>query len=154
MPELKIVTNLTLSVLGSIVIGMNDNNKDGGLYNDVVMDRFLNPKNIGDIENADGIGEVGAAACGDIMKLSLKIKDGVIEDARFKTFGCGTAIASADMACSIIKGKTIEEAEKMTNDDIIAGLISIPPVKIHCSVLGEEAVKAAIEDYKKRKESK
>lgn len=125
-------------------------NRQCQLYNDIVMDRFLNPQNVGDIENADGVGEVGSAACGDIMKLSLRIKDGVVEDARFKSFGCGTAIASADVACSLIKGKTIEEAGKITNEDIIKTLVSIPPVKIHCSVLGEEAIKAAIEDYRKK----
>jgi nitrogen fixation protein NifU and related proteins len=120
------------------------------LYNPVVMDHFLNPRNLGDIENADGIGEVGAAACGDIMKISLKIKDGKIEDARFKTFGCGSAIASSSMATELIKGRTIEEALSFTNQSVVDALGGLPPVKIHCSVLAEEAIKAALEDYLKR----
>ena len=120
------------------------------LYNQTVMDHFLNPRNMGDIKDADGIGEVGAAACGDIMKISLKIKDGRIEDARFKTFGCGSAIASSSMATELIKGRTIEEAMSFSNQEVVDALGGLPPVKIHCSVLAEEALKAALEDYVKK----
>jgi len=120
-------------------------------YNPIVMDHFLNPRNMGDLEDADGIGEVGAAACGDIMKISLKISDdGKISDARFKTFGCGSAIASSSMATELVKGKTIEEALKVTNKNVVDALGGLPPVKIHCSVLAEEAIKAALDDYIKR----
>ena len=120
------------------------------LYNQTVMDHFMNPRNMGDLKDANGIGEVGAAACGDIMKISLRIKDGKIEDARFKTFGCGSAIASSSMATELIKGRTIAEAMKLSNQEIIDALGGIPPVKIHCSVLAEEALKAALEDYLKK----
>ena len=121
--------------------------KEYTLYNDTVMDHFLNPRNMGDVESADGVGEVGAAACGDIMKISLKIRDGKIEDARFKTFGCGSAIASSSMATELIKGRTLEEAKHFSNQEVVDALGGLPPVKIHCSVLAEEALKAAIEDY-------
>ena len=117
------------------------------LYNDTVMDHFMNPRNMGDVPEADGVGEVGAAACGDIMKISLKIKDGKIQDARFKTFGCGSAIASSSMATELIKGRTLEEAKNFSNQEVVDALGGLPPVKIHCSVLAEEALKAAIEDY-------
>jgi nitrogen fixation NifU-like protein len=120
------------------------------LYNPTVMDHFLNPRNMGELQDADGIGEVGAAACGDIMKISLKIKDGKIEDARFKTFGCGSAIASSSMATELIKGRSIAEALSFTNQQVVDALGGLPPVKIHCSVLAEEAIKAALEDYVKR----
>ena len=120
------------------------------LYNSTVMDHFMNPKNVGDMEDADGVGEVGAAACGDIMKISLKIKDGRIEQARFKAFGCGSAIASSSMATELIKGRTIEEAMNFTNQEVVDALGGLPPVKIHCSVLAEEAIKAALEDYLKK----
>ena len=121
--------------------------KEYTLYNDTVMDHFLNPRNMGDVESADGVGEVGAAACGDIMKISLKIRDGKIEDARFKTFGCGSAIASSSMATELIKGRTLEEAKNFSNQEVVNALGGLPPIKIHCSVLAEEALKAAIEDY-------
>ena len=121
--------------------------KEYTLYNDTVMDHFLNPRNMGDVNEADGVGEVGAAACGDIMKISLKIRDGKIEDARFKTFGCGSAIASSSMATELIKGRTLEEAKNFSNQEVVDALGGLPPVKIHCSVLAEEALKAAIEDY-------
>ena len=121
--------------------------KEYTLYNETVMDHFLNPRNMGDVQEADGIGEVGAAACGDIMKISLKIRDGKIEDARFKTFGCGSAIASSSMATELIKGRTLEEAKNFSNREVVDALGGLPPVKIHCSVLAEEALKAAIEDY-------
>jgi nitrogen fixation NifU-like protein len=115
-------------------------NESYTLYNETVMDHFINPRNMGDIKDADAIGEVGAAACGDIMKISLKIDDvtGTVIDARFKTFGCGSAIAASSMATELIKGKSIDE------------LGGLPPVKIHCSVLAEAALKAALEDYKKK----
>jgi nitrogen fixation protein NifU and related proteins len=120
------------------------------LYNQTVMDHFMNPRNMGDLNDADGIGEVGAAACGDIMKISLKIKDGKIEDARFKTFGCGSAIASSSMATELIKGRSIDEAMNFSNQEVVNALGGLPPVKIHCSVLAEEALKAALEDYLKK----
>lgn len=120
------------------------------LYNKTVMDHFMNPRNMGDIPEADGIGEVGAAACGDIMKMSLKVENGRITDARFKTFGCGSAIASSSMATELIKGRTLEEAMQFSNQEVVDALGGLPPVKIHCSVLAEEALKAALEDYVKR----
>ena len=120
------------------------------LYNPTVMEHFMNPRNMGDLKDADGVGEVGAAACGDIMKISLKIKDGRIEDARFKTFGCGSAIASSSMATELIKGRTIDEALSFSNQEVVNALGGLPPVKIHCSVLAEEALKAALEDYLKK----
>ena len=120
------------------------------LYNETVMEHFMNPRNMGDLKDADGVGEVGAAACGDIMKISIKIKDGKIEDARFKTFGCGSAIASSSMATELIKGRTIDEAMNFSNQEVVTALGGLPPVKIHCSVLAEEALKAALEDYLKR----
>jgi nitrogen fixation NifU-like protein len=120
------------------------------LYNQTVMEHFMNPRNMGDLKDADGVGEVGAAACGDIMKISLKIKDGKIEDARFKTFGCGSAIASSSMATELIKGRSIDEAMNFSNQEVVDALGGLPPVKIHCSVLAEEALKAALEDYLKK----
>lgn len=116
-------------------------------YSDKVKDHFFNPRNVGKIEDADGIGEVGNAKCGDIMKIYLKIHDGIIEDAQFNTFGCGSAIATSSMATELIKGKPVEEALSLTNSAVVEALDGLPPVKIHCSVLAEEAVKAAIKDY-------
>jgi nitrogen fixation NifU-like protein len=124
--------------------------KEYTLYNDTVMDHFMNPRNLGDINNADGVGEVGAAACGDIMKISIKVEDGKITDARFKTFGCGSAIASSSMATELIKGRSLDEAKSFSNQEVVDALGGLPPVKIHCSVLAEEALKAAIEDYEKK----
>ncbi len=124
------------------------------LYNETVMDHFINPRNMGDIKDADAVGEVGAAACGDIMKISLKIDEttGKIIDARFKTFGCGSAIAASSMATELIKGRTINDVEQnFNNQQIVDALGGLPPVKIHCSVLASEALNAALEDYKKRK---
>jgi len=124
------------------------------LYNNTVMDHFINPRNMGDLKDANAIGEVGAAACGDIMKISLKIDEqtGVVTDVRFKTFGCGSAIAASSMATELIKGRTLDELEKnFTNDNIVDALGGLPPVKIHCSVLAHEALTAAFDDYKKRK---
>ena len=116
-------------------------------YSPLVMEHFTNPRNVGEIENADGVGEVGNAKCGDIMKIYLKIEDGVITDVKFKTFGCGSAIASSSMATSMIIGKTIEEALALTNKEIIDELGGLPPVKVHCSVLADKAIKNAIYDY-------
>ena len=117
------------------------------LYSEKVMDHFRNPRNVGVIEDADGIGEVGNAKCGDIMKIYLKIKDDVIEDAQFDTFGCGSAIASSSMATEMIKGKTVEEALSLTNKEVVDALGGLPAHKLHCSVLAEEAVKSAVKDY-------
>ncbi len=117
------------------------------IYSEKVMDHFANPRNVGEIENADGVGEVGNAKCGDIMKMYLKINNGIIEDVKFKTFGCGAAVATSSMATELIKGKSIEEALKLTNKAVIEALDGLPPAKIHCSVLAEEAMKAAIADY-------
>ena len=117
------------------------------LYTETVMDHFMNPRNVGEIENADGVGEVGNAKCGDIMKMYLKIKDGIIEDVKFETFGCGSAIASSSMATEMIKGKSIEEALAVTNKQVVEALGGLPAHKLHCSVLAEEAVKSAVKDY-------
>ena len=117
------------------------------LYSEKVMEHFANPRNVGEIENADGIGEVGNEKCGDIMKMYLKINGNVIEDVRFKTFGCGAAIATSSIATEIIKGKTIEEALRVTNRAVVEALDGLPPAKVHCSVLAEQAVKTAIWDY-------
>ncbi len=120
------------------------------LYSEKVMDHFMNPRNVGVIEDADGAGEVGNAKCGDIMKIYLKVKNGVITDVKFETFGCGSAIASSSMSTEMIKGKPIKEALTLTNKAVAEALDGLPPHKMHCSVLAEEAVKAAIEDYYKR----
>lgn len=117
------------------------------MYSEKVMDHFANPRNVGEIENADGIGEVGNAVCGDIMKMYLKIESGVITDVKFRTFGCGAAIATSSMATEMIKGHTVEEALTLTNKAVVEALDGLPPHKIHCSVLAEEAVKKAIADY-------
>ena len=117
------------------------------LYTDTVMDHFQHPRNVGSIENADGIGEVGNAKCGDIMKMYLKIKDNVITDVKFETFGCGSAIASSSMATEMIKGKTIDEALAVTNNQVVDALGGLPAHKLHCSVLAEEAIKSAIKNY-------
>ena len=118
------------------------------LYSEKVMDHFQNPRNLGKMEDADGIGEVGNAKCGDIMKMYIKVRDGVIEDVKFKTFGCGAAIATSSRATEMVKGKTIEEALKVTNKMVAESLGGLPEVKLHCSVLAEEALHAAIQDYK------
>ena len=111
------------------------------------MDHFTNPRNVGEIENADGVGVVGNAKCGDIMKIYLKIENDVITDCKFKTFGCGAAIATSSMATELIKGHTVDEALKLTNSAVVEALEGLPPVKVHCSVLAEEAVKTAVADY-------
>ena len=117
------------------------------LYSEKVMDHFTNPRNVGTMEDADGIGEVGNAKCGDIMKIFLKINGDIIEDVKFSTFGCGSAIARSSMATEMIKGKPISQALDLTNKAVVEALDGLPPHKIHCSVLAEEAVKAAIKDY-------
>ncbi|MDE5769477.1 MAG: Fe-S cluster assembly scaffold protein NifU [Oscillospiraceae bacterium] len=119
-------------------------------YSEKVMDHFTNPRNVGEIENADGIGEVGNAKCGDIMKMYLKIDGDVITDVKFKTFGCGAAVATSSMATEMIKGKTINEALQLTNKAVMEALDGLPPVKVHCSVLAEQAVKAALTGYYKK----
>ncbi len=120
-------------------------------YSEKVMDHFANPRNVGEIENADGIGEVGNPKCGDIMKMYLKIKDGIIVDVKFKTFGCGAAVATSSMATELVKGKSIEDALKVTNKAVMEALDGLPPVKVHCSVLAEQAIKAALADYYTKK---
>lgn len=117
------------------------------MYSEKVMDHFTNPRNVGEIEDASGIGEVGNAKCGDIMKIFLKIENGIITDAKFNTFGCGAAIATSSMATELIKGKPIEEALKLSNKAVVEALDGLPPVKLHCSVLAEEGVKMALQDY-------
>ena len=117
------------------------------LYSDKVMDHFRNPRNVGVIEDADGIGEVGNAKCGDIMKMYLKIEDDIIVDVKFETFGCGSAIASSSMATELIKGKPVSEALKLTNKAVAEALDGLPAYKMHCSVLAEEAIRSALEDY-------
>ena len=123
-----------------------------GPYSDKVMDHFMNPRNMGEIENADAIGEVGNPACGDVMKLFLKIEDNIIVDVKFKTFGCGAAIASSSMTTELIKGKTIDEALKLSNKAVEEALGGLPRAKHNCSVLAEDALKVALEDYKKKRE--
>ena len=120
------------------------------IYSEKVMDHFRNPRNIGIIEDANGVGEVGNAKCGDIMRVYLKIEDNKIVDAKFETFGCGSAIASSSMATELIKGKTVEEAWDLTNKAVAEALDGLPPVKMHCSVLAEEAIHKAINDYRKK----
>lgn len=120
------------------------------MYSEKVMEHFTNPRNVGEIENADGIGEVGNVRCGDIMRVYLKIEDGIIEDVKFKTFGCGSAIASSSMSTELIKGKSIEEAMQLTNKAVATALDGLPPIKMHCSVLAEQAIKAALLDYSKK----
>ena len=117
------------------------------LYSEKVMDHFRNPRNVGIIEDADGVGEVGNAKCGDIMKIYLKIEKDIIEDVKFETFGCGSAIASSSMATELIKGKSIHDAMALTNKAVAQALDGLPPVKMHCSVLAEEAIKMALKDY-------
>ena len=116
-------------------------------YSDKVMDHFIHPRNVGELENPDGVGEVGNAMCGDIMKVYLRVEDGVISDVKFKTFGCASAIATSSMATELIKGKPVGEALALTNKAVVEALDGLPPVKMHCSVLAEEAVKSAIKDY-------
>ena len=119
-------------------------------YSEKVMDHFSNPRNVGEIPDADGVGTVGNAKCGDIMRMYLKVKDGIIEDVKFKTFGCGAAIATSSMATELVKGKTVAEALELTNQAVAEALDGLPPVKMHCSMLAEQAIHAAVEDYQKK----
>jgi len=120
------------------------------LYSEKVMDHFIHPRNVGEIADADGVGTVGNAKCGDIMQMFIKVDNDIITDVKFKTFGCGAAIATSSMATELIKGKKIDEALKLTNQAVVEALEGLPPIKIHCSVLAEEAIKSAIIDYFKR----
>lgn len=120
------------------------------LYSEKVMDHFSHPRNVGEIADADGVGTVGNAKCGDIMQMFIKVENNVIVDVKFKTFGCGAAIATSSMATELVKGKTIEEALALTNSAVVEALEGLPPVKVHCSVLAEEAIKAAVADYYKK----
>ena len=122
-------------------------------YSEKVMDHFANPRNMGEIEDPSAVGDVGNPTCGDMMRLYLKIENGIITDAKFKTFGCGAAIASSSILTELLKGKKLEDAMKISNEAVAEALGGLPPVKIHCSVMAEEALKAAMEDYDKRKKS-
>jgi len=117
------------------------------LYNEKVMEHFKNPRNVGEIENPDGVGRVGDPVCGDVMELYIKVNDGVIVDVKFKTFGCAAAIATSSMVTEMVKGKRVEEALKISNKAVVEALDGLPPAKVHCSVLAEDALKSAIEDY-------
>lgn len=120
------------------------------LYTDTVMDHFMHPRNVGEIADADGVGEVGNAKCGDIMKMDIKVENDVITDVKFKTFGCCAAIATSSMATEMVKGKSIDEALQLTNKAVAEALDGLPPVKMHCSLLAEQAIHAAVEDYQKK----
>lgn len=120
------------------------------MYTDKVIDQFQNPRNVGEIPDADGVGEVGSPACGDIMKMFLKIENDVIVDVKFKTYGCGAAVATSSIATEMIMGKTLEEAEQLTNAMVVDELGGLPQEKVHCSVLAEQAIKAAIKDYRSK----
>lgn len=123
------------------------------MYTEKVLDHFEHPRNVGELKDANGVGLVGNAKCGDIMQMFIKVSDdGIIEDVGFKTFGCGAAVATSSMATELIKGKSVDEALKLTNSAVVEALEGLPPVKMHCSVLAEEAIKAAIDDYQKRKD--
>jgi len=124
------------------------------LYSEKVMEHFKNPRNVGEIENPDGVGHVGNPVCGDIMELYIKVNDGIIVDAKFKTFGCGAAIATSSMVTEMVKGKKIEEALKISNKAVAEALDGLPPVKMHCSVLAEDALKSAIDDYLRHRKLK
>lgn len=121
------------------------------MYNEKVIEHFTNPRNVGEIEDADGVGEVGSPQCGDIMKVFLKVEDNIIKDIKFKTFGCASAIASSSIMTEMVKGRTIEEALALTNKDVVDALGGLPPAKVHCSVLAEQAIRAAIEDYRAKR---
>lgn len=120
------------------------------LYSEKVMDHFTNPRNVGKMEDPDGVGTVGNPVCGDVMKLYIKVKDGRIDDAKFQTFGCGAAIATSSMVTELVKGKTLDEAVALSNKEVAAALDGLPPIKMHCSMLAEDALKSAIEDYRKK----
>lgn len=123
------------------------------MYSDKVMDHFTNPRNVGEIENPSGVGEVGNASCGDIMRISLLVEDDVIKDVKFKTFGCGAAIATSSMVTEMVKGKTLDEALAITNQAVAEALDGLPPIKMHCSNLAADALHAAIEDYRKKQKA-
>ena len=123
------------------------------MYSEKVIDHFSHPRNVGEIENPSGTGTVGNPKCGDIMKMDIRVENGIITDVRFKTFGCGAAIATSSMATEMVKGKTIEEALHLTNQAVAEALDGLPPVKMHCSMLAEEAIHAAIEDYQRRRQA-
>jgi nitrogen fixation NifU-like protein len=122
-------------------------------YSQLVLDHFLNPRNVGEVKDADGVGEVGAAAFGDVMKISLKVRGDRIAEARFQTFGCGTAIAASSVTTELITGRTLEEAKKFSNQEVIDALGGLPPEKVHCSMLAEEAVRAALKNYWQRQKA-
>ncbi len=122
------------------------------MYSEQVMEHFMNPRNVGEIDNPDGIGHVGNPVCGDIMELYIKVEDGIIVDAKFKTFGCGAAIATSSMVTELVKGKSVDEALKISNRAVAEALGGLPPIKMHCSVLAEEALKSAIDDYLNKSE--
>ena len=122
-------------------------------YSEKVMDHFMNPRNVGEIKDADGIGEVGNPRCGDIMKMYIKVKENKITNIKFLTFGCGAAVATSSMVTELVKGKTLDEALEITNKQVAESLDGLPPVKMHCSNLAEEAIKAAVEDYRKKNKS-
>ena len=124
--------------------------EDTTMYSEKVMDHFSNPRNVGEIEDASGTGTVGNAKCGDIMKMDIKVENGIIVDVKFKTFGCGAAIATSSMATEMVKGKSIDEALQLTNKAVAEALDGLPPVKMHCSMLAEQAIHAAIEDYRRK----
>ena len=124
--------------------------EDTTMYSEKVMDHFSNPRNVGEIEDASGTGTVGNAKCGDIMKMDIKVENGIIVDVKFKTFGCGAAIATSSMATEMVKGKSIDEALQLTNKAVAEALDGLPPVKMHCSMLAEQAIHAAVEDYQKK----
>jgi nitrogen fixation NifU-like protein len=124
------------------------------MYSEKVMEHFQHPRNVGEIDDADGVGEVGNPVCGDLMKVFIKVKDNVVTDVKVLTFGCAAAIATSSMATEMIKGKTVEEALKLTNKAVAEALEGLPPVKMHCSVLAEQGIKAAIEDYRKKQQEK
>ena len=123
------------------------------MYSDKVIEHFSNPRNVGEIEDASGSGTVGNPKCGDIMKMDIKVEDGIITDAKFKTFGCGAAIATSSMATEMVKGKSIDEALELTNQAVAEALGGLPPVKMHCSMLAEQAIHAAIQDYQKKQQA-
>ncbi len=123
------------------------------MYSDKVIDHFSNPRNVGEIEDASGSGTVGNPKCGDIMKMDIKVEDGIITDVKFKTFGCGAAIATSSMATEMVKGRSIEEALQLTNQAVAEALDGLPPVKMHCSMLAEQAIHAAIQDYQKKQQA-
>ena len=124
------------------------------MYSEKVMEHFQNPRNVGEIEDADGVGEIGNPVCGDIMKLYIKVNDNRITEAKFKTFGCGAAIATSSMVTELVKGKTLEEAEKISRDTVAEALDGLPPVKMHCSNLAADALQKAIEDYRGQRKAR